>query len=320
MKLIIQVPCYNEARSLANTLACIPREVPGFSVVELLVIDDGSEDNSASIAKSAGAHYIVRHIQNRGLARAFETGLLTALEAGADVIVNTDADNQYCAADIPLLTAPILAGCAELVIGARPINSIGHFSPLKKLLQHLGSATVRVVSNTSVADATSGFRAISRSAAQRLHVFSDYTYTLETIIQAGQNHIAIASVPVRVNTPERESKLVRNMFDYTCRSIGTIVRIFVIYRPLWFFSWLSMLVATPGILIGIRFLIRYIQGHGQGMVQSLILASILIAFSFLLFIAGLLGDLIGSNRQLMEQAIIALREIRDRLPKRGLSE
>lgn len=317
MKLIIQLPCYNEAEHLAATIACLPRSVPGFSSVEWLVIDDGSDDNTADVARSAGVDHLVRHVRNRGLARAFETGLATAVSLGADVIVNIDADNQYCADDIPLLTAPILAGSAEIVIGERPIRSIEHFSPLKKLLQHLGSLVVRIASNTTVGDATSGFRAFSRAAAQHTHVFNKYTYTLETIIQAGQNAVAITSVPIRVNGPTRESRLVKSIPSYVRRSVGTIFRIFIIYRPFRFFGFLGAALATPGIIIGLRFLVYYFTGRGQGMVQSLILAAMLIGAGFLLFVVGLLADLIASNRRLLERVNVELKQILDRLPRPG---
>jgi glycosyltransferase involved in cell wall biosynthesis len=312
MKLIIQLPCYNEAEHLPATIACLPRSVAGFSSVEWLVIDDGSRDNTADVARKGGIDHVVRHVRNRGLASAFETGLITALSHGADVIVNIDADNQYCADDIPLVTAPILEGKAEIVIGERPIGSIEHFSLLKKILQRLGSAAVRIVSGTKVKDATSGFRALSRTAAQQTHVFSRYTYTLETIIQAGQNALAITSVPIRVNAgPSRKSRLVKSNFNYVYRSIGTILRIFVIYRPFRFFALLGALFATPGLLIGIRFLIYYVSGHGTGMIQSLILAALLIGTGFLLFLVGLLADLIASNRNLLEGIRLELRQRRD---------
>ncbi|TVR53962.1 MAG: glycosyltransferase family 2 protein [Puniceicoccaceae bacterium] len=311
MKLIIQIPCFNEAEHLAATLAELPKEVPGFDSVEVLVIDDGSSDDTASVARSCGVRHIVRHTRNQGLARAFESGLAAALKLDADVVVNTDADNQYCAADIPKLTQPILDGEADIVIGERPIASIEHFSPLKKLLQKLGSAVVRGVSGTDVADAPSGFRAFSRPAAQRMHVFNDYTYTLETIIQAGQKGIAIRSVPIRVNGPTRESRLVKSIPAYVRRSIGTMVRIFITYRPLRFFTWLAVLSATPGVALGVRFLYRFARGEGEGMIQSLILAALLIGTGFLLLVVGLLADLISANRKLLERANLEIKELAD---------
>jgi glycosyltransferase involved in cell wall biosynthesis len=311
MKLIIQLPCYNEAAHLPATLACLPRQVEGFDAVEWLVIDDGSTDATSTVARTYGADHVVRHTRNLGLARAFETGLATALRLGADVIVNTDADNQYCADDIPLLTRPIVDGRAEIVVGERPIASIAHFSPLKKLLQKLGSAVVRLVSQTDVRDATSGFRAISRTAAQRTRVFNDYTYTLETIIQAGQNGTAIISVPIRVNGPTRESRLVKSIPSYVRRSVGTMFRIFILYRPLRFFALCGIVCLIPGVLLGVRFLYHYLAGHGQGMIQSLILASTLTGVGFLLFVVGLLADLIASNRRLLERIDGELRRLRE---------
>ncbi len=316
MKLIIQLPCYNEAEHLPATLACLPRSVPGFSAVEWLVIDDGSDDDTAQVAAAEGVDHVVRHVRNRGLARAFETGLAAALGLEADVIVNLDADNQYSADDIPLLTAPILSGGADIVIGERPIRSIEHFSPLKKLLQALGSAVVRMVSRTTVKDATSGFRAISRAAAQRMHVFNDYTYTLETIIQAGQNALAITSVPIRVNGPTRESRLVKSIPSYVQRSIGTIFRIFITYRPFRFFASVAVLFAIPGTLLGLRFLYYYAGGRGQGMIQSLMLATLLVGIAFLLFVVGLLADLIAVNRNLLERNALELKQITELLNDR----
>lgn len=313
MKLIIQIPCFNEALHLPATLDGLPREVDGFDVVEFLVIDDGSTDDTAGVARAHGAHHVVRHKQNRGLARAFETGMNTALELGADVIVNTDADNQYCADDIPKLTAPILSGEGDIVVGSRPIDSIEHFSPLKKLLQRLGSSVVRWVSRTNIPDAASGFRALSKSAAIQLHVFSDFTYTLETIIQAGQKGIAITSVPVRINGPTRASRLSKGMFDYVRRSIVTIVRIFITYRPLRFFMFVSAVFAAPGVFLGLRFLYYYASGGGGGKVQSLILAALLIGIAFLMLMVGLLADLISVNRKLLERTHAQLHEIKDTL-------
>ncbi len=311
MKLIIQIPCYNESEHLAAALACLPKSVPGFAAVEWLVIDDGSLDDTADVARAAGVQHVVRHTRNRGLARAFETGLARALALGADVIVNTDADNQYCADDIPLLTAPILSGQADMVIGERPISSVDHFSPAKKMLQKMGSMVVRVVSGTRVADAPSGFRAFSRSAARQMRVFSDYTYTLETIIQAGQKGIAVHSVPIRVNGPTRESRLVKSIPSYLRRSIMTIFRIFITYRPFRFFTIAAFVFALPGVALGVRFLYHYLLGQGEGMIQSLLLAVLLIGIGFVLVVVGLLADLIAVNRNMLERLDLELKQIGD---------
>lgn len=300
MKLIIQIPCYNEAGTLAITLADLPREVPGFDRVEWLIVDDGSADETIDVALANGVDHVVRHTRNRGLAYAFMTGIGACLKRGADVIVNTDADNQYCAFDIPALTAPVLAGKADMTIGARPIAEIEHFSPVKKMLQKLGSWVVRVTSKTAVADAPSGFRAMSRAAAQRFVVFNDYTYTLETIIQAGQKNMEIVSVPVRVNGDLRPSRLVKSIPSYVQRSIFTIVRIFVIYRPARFFGVLAAVVFGAGFLIGVRFLVYYLSGEGEGHVQSLILAGALMTAGFQTALVAFLADVIAANRKLLE--------------------
>ena len=301
MKLIIQIPCLNETGTLAIAINALPREVPGFDTVEWLVIDDGSTDGTAELAKQLGVHHVVRHPVNRGLAAAFMTGMDACLALGADVIVNTDADNQYEARDIPLLTAPILAGEADMVIGARPISETEHFSWIKKQLQHLGSWAVRVASKTDVADAPSGFRAISRETAMRLNVFNPYTYTLETIIQAGQSNLRVASVPIRTNEDLRPSRLVKSISSYVRRSLVTIFRVFVTYRPLFFFFWVATALAVPGLLIGARFLYHYLTGAGGGYVQSLILASLLLTLAALAGMCGLLADLIATNRKLQER-------------------
>jgi glycosyltransferase involved in cell wall biosynthesis len=299
-KLIIQIPCYNEAGTLAVTLAELPRSVPGFNRVEWLIVDDGSTDDTARVAFENGADHVVRHNRNRGLAQAFMSGLDACLRHGADVIVNTDADNQYCAADIPKLTAPVLSDEADMVIGARPIEQIEHFSPIKKLLQKLGSWVVRVTSRTAVTDATSGFRAISRAAAQRFVVFTEYTYVLETIIQAGQKNMVVRSVPVRVNTDLRPSRLIKSIPSYVRRSILTIVRIFVIYRPARFFGTIGLVLFGAGFLIGLRFLFYYAMGDGRGHIQSLILASILLTMGFQTILIAFLADLMAANRKLLE--------------------
>ncbi|WNL45535.1 glycosyltransferase family 2 protein [Dyella sp. BiH032] len=301
MKLIIQIPCYNEASTLAVALADLPREVAGFDRVEWLVIDDGSADATAEVARVCGVDHVIRHQKNRGLARAFMTGIDACLRLGADVIVNTDADNQYVAADIPVLIQPILEGQAELVIGARPIHGIEHFSPLKKWLQRLGSAVVRLASGSNVPDAPSGFRAIARSAAQRLVVFSNYTYTLETIIQAGQKDMAVVAVPIRVNGDLRPSRLVRSTVSYVTRSIATIVRIFVVYRPFRFFAGIGAFLFLAGLIPGGRFLLKYMSGDGDGHVQSLILAAILLGMGFQTMLIAFVADLLAANRKLLEE-------------------
>ena len=307
MKLIIQIPCYNEAGTLAIALAALPRQVPGFDSVEWLIIDDGSTDETVKVARENGVDHVVRHTSNQGLARGFMNGLDACLRLGADVIVNTDADNQYNADDIPALTVPILEHRADIVVGARPIETIEHFSFVKKLLQKLGSWVVRVASNTDIPDAPSGFRAMSRSAAQRLMVFNDYTYTLETIIQAGQKNMAITSVPVRVNEDLRPSRLVKSIPSYIKRSIVTIVRIFIIYRPFKFFGTIGALLFGVGFVIGARFMWLYFHGLGEGHIQSLILASTLLAIGFQTLLVAFLADLLAANRKLMEDVRFNLK-------------
>jgi len=314
-KLIIQIPCYNERETLGITLSGLPRELPGVGPVEWLVIDDGSTDGTAEAAASLGVDHIVRLPRNRGLARAFAAGLDASLRAGADVIVNLDADNQYRAEDIPRLIEPILAGRAEMVVGARPIEEIEHFSLPKKLLQRLGSWVVRLASRTDLPDAPSGFRAMSRDAAMRLNVFNEYTYTLETVIQAGQKGMAVASVPVGVNRELRPSRLVRSVPDYVRRSAGIIVRIFMTYRPLRFFAVPGTLALGLGLLIGVRFLYYYFTGHGSGHVQSVVLAALLMGAGFFLVITGLIADLISVNRRLLENLLWRVRRMEDRLGK-----
>ncbi|MCZ6863356.1 MAG: glycosyltransferase family 2 protein [Alphaproteobacteria bacterium] len=307
MKLIIQIPCLNEAETLGIALKALPREVPGFDSVEWLVIDDGSTDGTAEVARALGADHVVRHTRNRGLARAFMTGIDACLKLGADVIVNTDADNQYNADDIPKLVGPVAAGEADIVVGARPIEAMTQFSPTKKILQRLGSWVVRITSKTDIADAPSGFRALSRAAAQRMVVFSEYSYTLETIIQAGQSNMAIISVPVGVNAELRKSRLVRSIPAYIRHSVLTIVRIFVIYRPMKFFGALAAVLFGAGFLIGLRFVWFYVNGEGGGHVQSLILAGALLSMGFQTFLVAFLADLLAANRKLLEE--IRLRQV-----------
>jgi glycosyltransferase involved in cell wall biosynthesis len=307
VKLIIQIPCYNEERTLGITLAGLPRQVPGFEEVEWLVIDDGSGDGTVRVAREGGVDHIVRHTHNQGLARAFMTGLDACLRLGADVIVTTDADNQYNACDIPALTAPIVEHRADIVVGTRPIETIAHFSLAKKMLLKLGSWVVRRVSSTDIPDAPSGFRAISRTAARQLMVFNDYTYTLETIIQAGQKNMAIIWVPIRVNEKLRASRLMRNIPSYVWRSVSTIVRIFVIYRPFRFFATIAAVLAIPGVVLGARYLWFLAQHHEGGHVQSLILAAILLVSGFTTFLVAFLADLLAANRKMMEDMRFRLR-------------
>lgn len=301
MKLIIQIPCYNEAATLAIALRHLPRAVEGFDCVEWLIIDDGSGDDTRQVARENGVDHIVGFTKNQGLARAFMFGLDACIARGADVIVNTDADNQYNAADIPKLTAPILSGCADMVIGARPIDGIAHFSPVKKLLQRLGSLVVRLASKTAIPDAPSGFRAISRDAAMKLNVFNEYTYTLETIIQAGKKDMAVLSVPVRVNDDLRPSKLVKSIPSYIKRSIVTIVRIVVVYKPFRFFMSLGVGLFILGLLLGLRYLYFISIGEGEGHVQSVILAGVLMGMGFQTGLIAFIADLLAVNRKLLEE-------------------
>lgn len=309
MKLIIQIPCFNEAATLPIALAALPRRVAGVDEVEWLVIDDGSSDDTAAVAERHGVDHVVRLPRNLGLARAFMTGLDACLRAGADIIVSTDADNQYNAEDIPALVAPVVQGAADIVVGARPIQAVEHFSPMKKVLQRLGSWAVRVASNTDIPDAPSGFRAISAAAARRLMVFNDYTYTLETIIQAGQKNMAITSVPVRVNQDLRPSRLVRSTWSYVQRSIVTILRIFMIYRPVRFFGYLGALLFGAGFLIGCRFLWHFWNGNGTGHIQSLILAAVLLGIGFQTLLFALLAELLAANRRLIEDVRAQVKEL-----------
>ena len=299
-KLIIQIPCYNEQMALPIALAELPREIPGIDVVEWLIIDDGSTDKTVEVARAHGVDHVIQMKQNRGLAKVFMAGLDACLRLGADYIVNTDADNQYCAADIPLLVEPLLEGRADYVIGARPISEIPHFSPTKKALQKLGSWAVRVASNTEVPDAPSGFRAMTRATALRLNVLSEYTYTIETIIQAGRAGMTIESVPIRVNGDLRPSRLVKSISSYVRRSLLTIARIFMTYKPLRFFMAPGIVLLALGAVTGLRFIYLYAIGEGQGHLQSLVLAAILILSGVQLALFGLLAELIGNNRKLLE--------------------
>lgn len=307
MKLIIQIPCLNEEETLPIALADLPKELPGIDEIEILVIDDGSTDRTVDVARAHGVHHIVGFSRNKGLARGFMLGIQSCLERGADIIVNTDADNQYHGEDIVRLVTPIVEGSADVVIGARPISTVKHFSLTKKMLQKMGSAVVKLVSGTQVQDAPSGFRAFSRDAALRLNVFSKYTYTLETIIQAGQKNMTIVSVPIRVNDDLRPSRLVRSITSYVRRSITTIVRMFVVYRPFRFFMLVGGVIFAAGFAVGARFVYWYLQGKGGGMIQSLILAAVLLMMGFHTMLLGFVADLLAVNRKLLEELQLAER-------------
>lgn len=300
MKLVIQIPCYNEEKSLPITLNDLPKHIDGIDEIEVLIIDDGSKDRTVEVAKELGVNNFVEMSHNSGLAKAFVAGINKALEIGADIVVNTDADNQYCAADIEKLVKPILAGEADIVIGSRPVSEIEHFSPLKKLLQKLGSGVMRLISSTKVEDAPSGFRAFSRNAAMQLNVFDNYTYTLETIIQAKAKGLTLKCVPIRVNPDLRKSKLVRNMFDYIRRSMFTMIRMFIIYRPFRFFAILAGMFFLVGALIGLRFLYYFVFESGAGHIQSLILSAILIITGVQVGVIAVLSELLSINRKILE--------------------
>ena len=301
MKLIIQIPCFNEADTLAIALGALPREVPGFDKVEWLIINDGSTDETVKVAKECGVDHVVNFKHNQGLAKGFMAGVKECLREGADVIVNTDADNQYEAKDIPKLVKPILEHKAEYVIGTRPISQTEHFSLAKKMLQKLGSWVVRKASNTNIPDAPSGFRAMSRECAMRLNVYNNYTYTLETIIQAGQKNMAITSVPIRTNEDLRPSRLLSSIPNYIKKSIVTIVRIFVVYQPFRFFMTIAAALFGLGLLLGLRFLYFYFTSDESSHIQSVILSGVLMGMGFQTGLIAFIADLLAVNRKLMEE-------------------
>jgi glycosyltransferase involved in cell wall biosynthesis len=317
MLLIIQIPCWNEEGSLKETLAQLPRQLPGVDRIEWLVIDDGSTDRTLEVARACGVDHTVPLGRHRGLAFGFVAGIRRCVELGADIIVNTDADNQYCAQDIVHLVQPILEGKAEMVVGARPISEMEEFSPLKKRLQQLGSWIMRHASQTDVPDAPSGFRALSRSAAQRISVFSKYSYTMETLIQAGQKNLAVTWVPVHVNKVMRPSRLFTSIGAYVRKSGLTILRIFIVYRPFRFFGTLSGCIGLLGALIFLRYLYFFVTGHGQGYVQSLLLGVLLVMLSGMVLIAGLLADLTSVNRQLLEDQKYEMALLREEVRRLG---
>jgi glycosyltransferase involved in cell wall biosynthesis len=309
MKLIIQIPCLNEEESLPTTLADLPRRVDGFDEVEWLVIDDGSRDRTVEVARENGVDHVVRLTNNKGLAQGFQAGLDASLKLGADVIVNTDADNQYNAADIPKLVAPIIRGEADLVIGDREVRTIEHFSPLKVLLQRLGSWVVRRASETKVPDTTSGFRAYNREAALQVQVVSRFTYTLETVIQAGKMLVAIDHVPIRTNPKMRESRLFRSVSSYVRTNAASIFRIYAQYEPLRVFLAAAAVVGLAALVVWGRFIILFIGGNGQGHVQSVVLGSMLFVVAVQLAALGVIGDLLAANRVLIQRTLERTRRI-----------
>jgi glycosyltransferase involved in cell wall biosynthesis len=321
VKLIIQIPCFNEAETLPVTLAALPKALPGVASIEVLIIDDGSTDGTADVARLHGVKYVVRFARNKGLAKAFMAGLDAALKLGADVIVNTDADNQYRGTDVERLIAPILEGTADMVVGQRQGTGVEAFSPLKQTLQKLGSWVVRQASRTDIPDATSGFRAFNREAALRLNVVSDFTYTLETLIQAGNRGLALTHTPVGTNAATRPSRLFRGILQYVVRSTATIIRIYAMYQPLKVFATLGTLIAGVGVLLGARFLWFFLTDGGTGHVQSLILAAVLLIVGFQVVMIGLVADLIAGHRRISEDILYRVKTLeltRREDVKRGL--
>jgi glycosyltransferase involved in cell wall biosynthesis len=320
MKLIIQIPCHNEAQVLPATIQALPRMLPGVDEIKFLVVDDGSQDGTAEAAHAAGVHHVVRLPGHLGLAAAFTAGLDASVRFGADIIVNTDADNQYNAEDISLLLQPILSGQAQIVVGDRGVATLSAFSPVKRILQRLGSWVVGQVSGMNIPDATSGFRALTREAALRTLVLSEYSYTLETLIQAGSMRLPVSYVKIRTNPQTRPSRLIRSIPHYLANSSTTIVRAYTMYRPLRVFSILGTLFLLGGLALGIRFLIYYINGQGAGHVQSVILAAVLFIVGFQVVLIGLVADLISFNRKILEELLYRIRRLEsDRSPAENSS-
>ncbi len=307
MKLIIQIPCYNEERTLPATIADLPRSLPGIDVVEYLIIDDGSKDRTVEVACSLGVHHVVRHRHNRGLAAAFQSGIEAALALGADIIVNTDGDNQYVGADIGKLVEPILTGKAEIVVGDRGVSTHAEFSPLKRFLQRMGSWVVEKAAGVPIPDATSGFRAFGREAAMHLTVLSEYTYTLETLIQAGARRMKVTFVPIRTNPKVRESRLIRNIPSFLLLSAVAILRFYTMYRPLRVFMMTGGILLGAAVVLGVRFLYFYAIGRGVGHVQSLILAAVLSIVGFQVGLIGLVADAVSMNRKMTEEMLYRQR-------------
>ncbi|MDX9862222.1 MAG: glycosyltransferase family 2 protein [Rhodospirillales bacterium] len=314
---IIQIPCYNEEQTIGITLSQLPKSLPGIDRLEWLIIDDGCQDNTVNVARAHGVHHVVRHTTNKGLAAAFSSGLKRGLELGADILINTDADNQYVADDIAKLIEPLLDGRADMAVGVRAIAQIGHFSPLKKWLQRLGSWVVRHLSKADVSDAPSGFRAITRDAAKRLFVYNRHTYTIETLIQSGQQNIKTISIPIRTNNNLRPSRLIKSTIRYVFVSIVTMFRIYVIYNPIKFFFFISFVFFIPGIFLFLRFLFFYVSGAGAGYIQSLVIGAVFLMTSAVLVVAGVLADLVAVNRRHLEEIRLLMFDVRERVSALG---
>jgi len=311
MKLIIQIPCYNEAESLPETLVALPRKIDGIDSIEILIIDDGSKDNTSDVARRFGVHHLVRHRTNRGLAAAFQSGINKALAEGADIIVNTDADNQYEGRDISKLVAPVLAGEADIVVGDRGVRDNAHFGPFKRLLQMFGSATVKRLSNTHITDAVSGFRAISRAAAQKINITSSFSYTTEMLIQAGRKRMAIVSVPIRTNGAIRPSRLFKSVPQFITNTGATMIRSYAMYNPLKVFVMAGVGLFLLGAMPIVRFLWFFINGEGQGHLQSIVIGGSLMTLGVVAIMFGAVADLVGRNRQLLEQTLERLHRVED---------
>lgn len=309
MKLFVQIPCYNEASTLPQTVAEIPRTIQGVEEVHILVVDDGSTDATLETARRIGVDHIVRNRINKGLARSFQTGIDACLRLGADIIVNTDGDNQYRGQDIPRLIAPIINGEAEIVIGDRQTDNIPHFTPSKKKLQKIGSRVVRLLSGTRVPDAVSGFRAFSRDAAMQMNILSPFSYTIESIIQAGKKKMAVTSVPIGVNAKTRTSRLYDSVPQFLAHSIATMVRVYAMFHPLRFFSCLGIVSIIGGLVPSIRFLYFYFSGQGDGHIQSLIMAAIFLTMGFQFLVIALVADVISFNRKLIEETLLRVKKI-----------